>query len=255
MSLRKRTIVSFAVLMAAWSGAYGLWRYTQSIPTDDEISPVLRRVLDANGALWSTLSHRGVRATGTAPPEGKKPRTNGLIGLNGEFDVSKWSMEVDPNDADPDAESFDVTMAEIRALPRVDTATEFRCIEGWNDQIAYAGVRFSDFIRYYHLGAHKTKDWSTDHPPRDLFRYVGLETPDGEYYVSIDMESMLHDQTVLAYEMNGKPLSPDNGAPLRLIIPVKYGIKHLKRIGRIFFSDTRPPDYWQERGYDWFAGL
>ena len=41
----------------------------------------------------------------------------------------------------------------------------------------------------------------------------------------------------------------------RLVIPVKYGIKNLKRIGKIFFSDKRPRDYWAEQGYDWFAGL
>ena len=45
------------------------------------------------------------------------------------------------------------------------------------------------------------------------------------------------------------------GYPLRLIIPVKYGIKNIKRIGTIFFSDTRPKDYWYERGYDYDAAL
>jgi DMSO/TMAO reductase YedYZ molybdopterin-dependent catalytic subunit len=55
--------------------------------------------------------------------------------------------------------------------------------------------------------------------------------------------------------MNGMPLSQENGSPLRLFIPVKYGIKSLKQIGKIYFSDERPPDYWAERGYDWYAGL
>jgi DMSO/TMAO reductase YedYZ molybdopterin-dependent catalytic subunit len=66
---------------------------------------------------------------------------------------------------------------------------------------------------------------------------------------------MMHEQTVLTYEMNERPLSLENGAPLRLIIPVKYGIKSLKRIGKIIFSDERLPDYWAERGYDWYSGL
>ena len=87
------------------------------------------------------------------------------------------------------------------------------------------------------------------------YQYVALETPDRGYYVSIDMESMLHPQTLLSYEMNGAPLSIENGAPLRLIIPIKYGIKSIKRVGKIYFSDTRPPDYWAERGYDWYSGL
>jgi DMSO/TMAO reductase YedYZ molybdopterin-dependent catalytic subunit len=55
--------------------------------------------------------------------------------------------------------------------------------------------------------------------------------------------------------MNGKPLPYDQGAPLRLIVPTKYGIKSLKRIGVIFFSDKRPADYWYEQGYDYDAAL
>ena len=65
----------------------------------------------------------------------------------------------------------------------------------------------------------------------------------------------MHPQTVLAYEMNDQPLDLKNGAPLRLVIPIKYGVKSLKRIGRIFFSDEKPADYWAEQGYDWWAGL
>jgi DMSO/TMAO reductase YedYZ molybdopterin-dependent catalytic subunit len=55
--------------------------------------------------------------------------------------------------------------------------------------------------------------------------------------------------------MNGAPLSAEHGAPLRLVIPVKYGIKNLKRIGVIRFTEDRPADYWAARGYDWYAGL
>ena len=112
--------------------------------------------------------------------------------------------------------------------------------------LQYKGTRFSDFMDAYGVGR------KSDGTP---YRYVGLETPDGGYYVSIDMKSMLHPQTLLTYEENGRPLSDENGAPVRLMIPIKYGIKSLKRVGRIFFSDERPPDYWAERGYDWYSGL
>ena len=125
-------------------------------------------------------------------------------------------------------------------IERSETSTELKCIEGWSEDMSFAGVKFSDFMNAFNLKSRP---------------YVGLVSSDGEYYVSIDLESMLHKQTLLAYEMNGLPLLPANGAPLRLIIPVKYGIKSLKRIGKIFFSDQRPPDYWAERGYDWYAGL
>jgi DMSO/TMAO reductase YedYZ molybdopterin-dependent catalytic subunit len=69
------------------------------------------------------------------------------------------------------------------------------------------------------------------------------------------MPSAMHPQTLLAFELNDKPLPIQHGSPLRLIIPVKYGIKNLKRIGTISFSNERPPDYWAEQGYDYYSGL
>ncbi|RZK63761.1 MAG: molybdopterin-binding oxidoreductase, partial [Pedobacter sp.] len=101
----------------------------------------------------------------------------------------------------------------------------------------------SDFLLHYKLEKLAEKN------------YMGLVTPNGKYYVGLEMDSVHHPQTILAYEMNGKPITNDHGAPLRLIIPVKYGIKNLKRIGVMSFSDQRPKDYWAERGYDYYSGL
>ena len=61
--------------------------------------------------------------------------------------------------------------------------------------------------------------------------------------------------TLLCYEMNGSPLMEEHGAPLRLVIPVKYGVKNIKRLGTIRYSTLRPANYWAERGYDWYVGL
>jgi DMSO/TMAO reductase YedYZ molybdopterin-dependent catalytic subunit len=82
-----------------------------------------------------------------------------------------------------------------------------------------------------------------------------MMTPDGEFYVGLDMDSLMQPQSLLCYEMNGQPLTPAHGAPLRLVIPVKYGYKNIKRIGTIRFTATRPADYWAEQGYDWYAGM
>jgi len=116
------------------------------------------------------------------------------------------------------------------------------------------GVKFSDFAEHYKL-CSKSGNAADKKNASDLFKYAGLVTPDGQYYVGIDMPAMLHPQTILCYEMNGKPLPMNQGAPLRLIISVKYGIKSIKRIGTIFFSDSPPRNYWAERGYDYYSGL
>jgi DMSO/TMAO reductase YedYZ molybdopterin-dependent catalytic subunit len=123
--------------------------------------------------------------------------------------------------------------------------TQLKCIEGWSEIVHWGGARLRDFMHAY--------------PPARgengrLPRYVGFETPDRQYYVGLYMEDALHPQTLLCYEMNGQPLSREHGAPLRLVTPLKYGIKHLKQIGSISYTDRRPRDYWAENDYDYYAG-
>ena len=139
-----------------------------------------------------------------------------------------------------------LSMADIRQLPRVEMVTQLKCIEGWSEIVHWGGVRMVDFIRAYKPA--RGADGSA-------VRFVGLETPDGDYYVGLDMPTAMHPQTLLCYEINGQPLSPQHGAPLRLVTPMKYGIKNLKQIGRITFTNVRPKDYWAEQGYDWYSGL
>ena len=156
-----------------------------------------------------------------------------------DFDPSTWKLQVIRKPGD----TLFVTLDEIKALPKTEIIFDFKCIEGWSQVTYWGGVKFGDFAAKYNLDA------------QTQMNYVGLATPDKKYYVGIDMPSIMHPQTILCYEMNGKPLPMNQGYPLRLIIPVKYGIKHLKRIGTISFSNVRPPDYWYERGYDYYSGL
>ena len=193
-------------------------------------------MLEFNGMLASTF-FRGTRLAPTfARSMAGEPRVNGAEGLPSDFDPRAWRLRV----RGPDG-SRTVTLDDIRRLPRVEMTTELKCIEGWSVIVNWAGARLSDFAAAYTAA--------------DPGRYVGIVTPDGGYYVALDMPSALHPQTLLCYEMNQRPLSIEHGAPLRLVTTVKYGIKSIKRIGTITFTDQRPPDFWFERGYDWFAGL
>ena len=119
----------------------------------------------------------------------------------------------------------------------------------------FGGVRFLDFLTRLGLGTRSGRAPDPAGNPQDLYRYVYLATPDEGYHVGVDMASALHPQTLLCDTMNGQPLTRAHGAPLRLYLAVKYGYKSLKRVALIRFQDERPPDYWAERGYDWYAGL
>jgi DMSO/TMAO reductase YedYZ molybdopterin-dependent catalytic subunit len=171
----------------------------------------------------------------------KRVRVNSDIGIEAEknFDPATWKLQVNKKAG----EVLQITLQELMALPKTEIIYDFKCVEGWDQISHWGGVKFSDFIAHY-----KLDDFAK-------MEYVGMETPDKAYYVGLDMPSAMHPQTLLAYEMNDQLLPLDNGAPLRLIIPVKYGIKNLKRIGTINFSNTRPRDYWAEQGYDYYSGL
>jgi DMSO/TMAO reductase YedYZ molybdopterin-dependent catalytic subunit len=211
-------------------------------PKIDGSPAVLRHSFEWNEKVWAKLSSKSrLSVHKQAPTKGELPRVNGEIGLEDELELKNYKVEIESGN-----KKIFLPISAFHANPKVGYSTDFRCIEGWSEVIQYAGARFSDFIKFYDLG--KKADGT-------YYNYVGLVTPDKKYYVSIDMKSMLHPQTILAYEMNEAPLEEENGAPLRLVIPIKYGIKSLKRIGKIFFSDIRPPDYWAEKGYDWYSGF
>jgi DMSO/TMAO reductase YedYZ molybdopterin-dependent catalytic subunit len=133
--------------------------------------------------------------------------------------------------------------------------TEFKCIEGWSEIVHWGGVRLHDFLAAYPPPTKSGVPFTQQDRTQDIPEYVGLVTPDGKYFVGIEREVALHPQTLLAYELNGKPLTADHGAPLRLVTTLKYGIKQLKQIGRITYADVRPRDYWYEQGYDYYAGF
>jgi hypothetical protein len=148
-----------------------------------------------------------------------------------------------------------LTMADVRNLPHVEMVTEFKCIEGWSETVYWGGVRLRDFLNAFPPQKASGVQFDSMELATRFPRYVGFVTPDGQYYVGIEREVALHPQTLLAYELNGQPLTPDHGAPLRLVTPLKYGIKQLKQIGRMTYTDTQPRDYWHEQGYDYYAGL
>jgi DMSO/TMAO reductase YedYZ molybdopterin-dependent catalytic subunit len=246
--LRRMTRRGFAWSgMAAAAGLAG-WRWLVTRSEADGLPWPLRRVLE-----WNERVARGLFRGSSRSPEfprtaARLPRVNGVIGLESDLDPAAWTLRVLGAGS---SRSF--ALEEIKALPRFEMTTELRCIEGWSEVVHWAGTRLADLASATGLATRDGEPTGSG-TGSGLLAYAALETPDGRYYVGLDMASALHPQTLLCYEMNGRPLPPEHGAPLRLVIPLKYGIKNLKRIGTIRFTDVRPADYWAERGYDWYAG-
>lgn len=240
---------------AALLGGYGGVKYLASRSDRMGTPWPFRTALEANEGVWhDALGDR------LAPVYDRSRitelRQNGDDGLPADWDPSTWKLTVEGIAGEDGPKTL--SMADIKALPKHEMITELCCIEGWSIVVHWAGARLVDFMERYPPATQSGAAPDVRHKPDDLVRYVAMETPDGGYYIGLDMKSALHPQTLLCYEMNGKPLDEleeDHGAPLRLAIPVKYGIKNIKRIGTIRYTDDRPKDFWAEQGYDWYAGL
>ncbi len=239
--LKKRSRRDFLALAVGGLASVGGWKWLNSRAEEDGTPGPYRRFLEFNEKITGNALFSDRHLAPEFPiSRVRQIRVNGDVGLSGDVTEDNWRLQLTPYGADHAAHALD--MRAIRSLPKVEETIEWKCVEGWSTVTNWGGVRLSDFTARFARGSEKA-------------RYVGMATPDEEYYVGVDMPSALHPQTLLAYEKDGKPLSTGHGAPLRLVIPLKYGIKNLKRIGSITYTDTRPPDYWAEEGYDYYAAL
>jgi len=127
--------------------------------------------------------------------------------------------------------------------------TRFVCVEGWSEIAWWSGFHFAELLQAF--------------PPMSQAKWARIESsvnldangnPD-PYYVSLDLETARHSQSLLATHYHGDPLTVEHGAPLRLIVPVKLGLKNVKAITGITFLAEQPQDYWQVRGYSRYDGI
>jgi DMSO/TMAO reductase YedYZ molybdopterin-dependent catalytic subunit len=231
---RRSFLTAGAAVVGGVLGFYGL----QKGPEIDNVPELTRRAHQLNERIWSAAFRDEHLAPTFPPSESSVLRVNGRVGLRTEVDLAAWRLEVQA----PDGSVIGThTLADVEALPKHEMVIEHKCVEGWSQITTWAGARFSDFQALY--------------PEYAASAYVAMETPGGGYYVGNDRATMDHPQTLLVYEMVGQALDQEHGAPLRLATPLKYGIKQLKRIGVIRFTDEPPADYWAERGYDYYAAL
>jgi DMSO/TMAO reductase YedYZ molybdopterin-dependent catalytic subunit len=112
--------------------------------------------------------------------------------------------------------------------------TRLVCVEGWSAVAWWSGLRFDDLLHSY--------------PPMSQARWARIESsvnldPSGNpdpYFMSLDLPTARHPQTLLATHFNGQPLTVDHGAPLRLLVPVKLGLKNVKAITKITYVAEEP---------------
>jgi DMSO/TMAO reductase YedYZ molybdopterin-dependent catalytic subunit len=134
------------------------------------------------------------------------------------------------------------TIEQLQAMPQRADVTRHVCVEGWSMIGKWGGVPLRTFL--HTVGA----DLSA--------KYVAFYCDDPiSYATSIDMASALHPQTILCLTYADKPLQAKFGAPMRVKIPTKLGFKQPKFVTEIRVTNEYPAGYWENYGYNWFAGL
>jgi DMSO/TMAO reductase YedYZ molybdopterin-dependent catalytic subunit len=150
------------------------------------------------------------------------------------------------------------TLAELRAMPSRTQITRHDCVEGWSSIGKWKGVPLAHLLEQVKpLAGAKFVVFRC----ADSMDGPALDGSDSTYYESVDMDDAYHAQTVLAYDLNDQPLPVSNGAPLRARIERQLGYKHAKYLMRIElverFDDIRAGKggYWEDNGYEWYAGI
>ena len=134
-----------------------------------------------------------------------------------------------------------LTLGQLRAMPRIDMRVQHHCVEGWSAVASWHGVRLSEIAKLVGIDRQ--------------VQFVEFRSFDSGYWSSWDLASGLHPQTLLAYGFNGHPLYANHGGPLRVYSAVKLGYKSVKYLTEVNFLPHRTGGYWEDQGYEWFAGV
>ncbi|WP_431024325.1 molybdopterin-binding protein [Halomonas sp. H5] len=250
--LRRRRFLTRAALAGGTLLLAGCDRLTRSdamhqvFDTGSALTQRVQRLLASRQALAREYSPADIaptfRANGTTNPDDAAYRRLAADGFR------DWRLTIDGLVETP----LSLSLAELKALPSRTQITRHDCVEGWSCIGQWTGVVLGDLLARAGV--------------RDEARFVVFHCADryrggDPYYESLDMLEAYHPQTLLAYDLNGADLPIANGAPLRLRAERQLGYKMAKYVMRIelvenFASLGRGRGgYWEDRGYQWWAGI
>ena len=180
-------------------------------------------------SVWSGLT--GALSSVPLAPSGWRIYT--VAATMPRFDPATWRLEVGGLVGAPATLDYHA----LRALPRTEEVRDFHCVTGWSvPNVHWAGVRLADLLERVRpgFGAHAV-------------RFTSAEIPYVDY---LTLDQARRSDVLLAYEMDGKPLPREHGAPVRLVMPEMYGYKSVKWVARVDLVAQAQAGFWEMRGYD-----
>ena len=221
--------------------------FTDVLATGEKVSQAVHKMV-ARNAMAQEFTPADLsptfRSNGTAEPN--NPAYASMVANR----FADYALQVDGLVETP--RKF--TLEELRALPERTQITRHDCVEGWSAIGKWKGAKLSTILDAVKPAANARFV---------VFHCADPMNEDGSepYYESIDMDDAFHAQTILAYELNDQPLPVGNGAPIRLRVERQLGYKHAKYIMRLQLVDSFASiaggkgGYWEDQGYEWYAGI
>jgi len=214
------------------------------------LTRAVQRVLLGRHALAPEYSASDIsaafRANGTTDPGTDEYNRHVQTGF------ADWRLAVGGLVENP----LELSLADLRRIASRTQITRHDCVEGWSCIAKWGGARLGAVLQQARLKSNA--------------RYIAFHCADsleltldgsGQYYETIDLVDAMHPQTLLAYDMNDRPLTVRHGAPLRLRVERQLGYKMAKYVMRVEAIESfagiagGKGGYWEDRGYEWYAGI
>ncbi|MFW2589729.1 protein-methionine-sulfoxide reductase catalytic subunit MsrP [Sagittula sp. SSi028] len=166
-----------------------------------------------------------------------------------------WTVQIDGLVEKPGDYSFEDILSQMDIEERI---YRFRCVEAWSMVVPWNGFELGDLLEM--VGVKPEAQYvafETAYRP-DEMRGVAYPVLDWPYVEGLRLDEARHPLTLMATGLYGKPLPNQNGAPLRLVVPWKYGFKSIKSIVRITLTDSQPPTSWNKanaREYGFYSNV
>jgi DMSO/TMAO reductase YedYZ molybdopterin-dependent catalytic subunit len=260
--------VMFASMGAAVLGACdrlsGNDTFAEMLKSAQHLSRAAHKLVTGRRAMAQEFTEADIapsfRSNGTQMPNSKRYQALMHDGF------AHWALDVGGLVEKP----MRFSLADLKAMPSRTQITRHDCVEGWSAIGKWKGVPLHQVLalvkplpdaQYVVFRCADPMDEPDEDDDADPQAAADQEADDSTYYESIDLDDAHHAQTILAYELNGKPLPVMNGAPLRLRVERQLGYKHAKYLMKIElvkdFSDIRDGKggYWEDKGYEWYAGI
>ena len=209
---------------------------------------------------WHESAHRLLNDRTALAPEYPRAAVSPFFRGNGSVDPQNggyqaqaangfvdWRLEVGGLVENP----LVLDMDNIRRLPQRTQITRHDCVEGWSAIGEWTGPQLSVLL-----------DAAVLHPEARFIVFRCADNLNGDdYYESVDLIDAYHPQTIVAHQLNGEPLPIRNGAPLRMRIERQLGYKHAKYLTAVEAVASLDDigrgagGYWEDRGYQWYAGI